>query len=85
MVFDSIFYLDLLDPNEMLDLVAGFPLFSSHEIPWLFQYFCHFSPTFYPQGSKMQIIFIYDFKWGYNFKLTLHGDNWNVLKCYEYP
>ena len=42
-------------------------------------------PWFFFQGSKMQIIFIYDFKWGYNFKLKLRGDNWNVIKCYVCP
>ena len=31
---------------------SGFPLFSSHEIPWLFQYFCHFSLTFFPRLQK---------------------------------
>ena len=53
-----------------------FPDFSSISVifPWLFS-----------QDSKMQIIFIYDFKWGYYFKLKLHGDNWNILKCYVCP
>ena len=53
-----------------------FPDFSSISVifPWLFS-----------QDSKMQIIFIYDFKWGYYFKLKLHGDNLNILKCYVCP
>ena len=32
----------------------------------------------------MQIIFIYDFEWGYNFKLKLYGRQW-VIKCYVCP
>ena len=56
--------------------LTEFPDFSSISVifPWLFS-----------QSSKMQIKSIYNFKWGYNFKLKLHGDNWNVPKCYVCP
>ena len=53
-----------------LVLIPGFPLFSSQEIPWLFQFFWQFSLTFF-QDFKTQTI--YSFKWVYhNKKLKLN-------------
>ena len=38
---------------------VGFPLFSSHGIPWLFQYFCHFSLTFFPRLENANYIYLW--------------------------
>ena len=38
---------------------AGFPLFSSDKIPWLFQYFVHFSLTFIKYFYGFYSIFIF--------------------------
>ena len=61
------------------------PTFSLSWNSLTFPVFLSFFPDFFSKDSKMQIIFIYDFRWGYYFKLKLHGDNWNILKCYVCP
>ena len=35
------------------------PTFSSHEIPWLFQYFCHFSLTFFSRLENANYIYLW--------------------------
>ena len=40
-------------------LITGFPLFSSDKIPWLFQYFFHFSLTFIKYFYGFYPIFIF--------------------------
>ena len=72
----------LLLPRECW--IQGSPFFPLMKFPD-FSNISVIFPRLLSQGSKMQIIFIYDFKWGYYFKLKLHGDNWDGIKCYCLP
>ena len=43
--------------------ITGFPLFSSHKFPWLFQYFFHFSLTFIKYFYGFYSILLYALKY----------------------
>ena len=45
-LFCSLVDFAIINCEFTLRVIAGFPLFSSHKFPWLFQYFFHFSLTF---------------------------------------
>ena len=45
--------------QDLSILITGFPLLSSHEIPWLFQYFYHFSLTFSPKAQKCKLFYLW--------------------------
>ena len=64
--------------------ISRVPLFSSHEFHDFSSSSVNF-PRLFSWGSETQILCIYFFKWGYEIRLILYGDNWNVLKRYVFP